>query len=125
MKKSELKQLIKEVIMELQTQYGDETEVSVNLSKLGKGSEILTYVPVNYTHTDIEYTPGERPSMYSPGADDEFYFEVTYTAQDDITNSSGKLVFKKGEEIPEKSISEEDVKKIHNKIIKNYKERYY
>ena len=121
MKKSQLKQLIKEVIQEIDNRPGPDTSVDIDLSKLGKGlTGKLEDVLINYAHTDIEYSKGEEPSEDSPGGDEEFYFEVTYTANDDIFDSSGKLVLNAGDEIPQAAIDHTQVEEIENDIIEKF-----
>jgi hypothetical protein len=120
MKKSQLKQLIKEVIQEIDNR--PDRDVDIDLSKLGKGlTGKLKYVPINYVHTRIEYYPGEEPSMDSPGHDEEFYFEVTYTANDDTFDSNEeKLVLKAGEQIPQAAIDPAQVEEINDDIIEKF-----
>lgn len=123
MKKLELKQLIREVIQEFENVSDYYTDVDIDLSKLGKGlTGILKYVPINYNHTDVEYEAEERPSMYSPGSPENFIFEVTYIAYEDVMDDSGNLLFKGGEEIPEKCITKKSVEKISDEIIKKFKD---
>ena len=119
MKKSQLKQLIREVIQEIDNQ--PDTQVDIDLSKLGKRlTGKLENVSINYVHTDITYHKGEAPSMDSPGDDEEFDFTVTYTATEDTYGSGGKLVLKTGEPIPQLAIDPAQVKKIENYIIKKH-----
>ena len=120
MKKSQLKQLIREVIQEIDNRPGADTSVDIDLSKLGKGlTGKLEDVLINYTHTDIEYSKGEEPSEDSPGGDEEFYFEVTYTAYE-ATNTGATKVFDAGDEIPEEAIDGKQVEKIQDSIIEDF-----
>lgn len=122
MNKSQLKQLIREVVEEMYTDDRADFDVDIDLSKLGKGmTGIIQDVPINYTHDSISVSGGEAPSMDSPGDDEEFNFDITYTANQDTTDSSGNLVFEKGEEIPAEAISARDREKIESYIIDDYK----
>jgi len=119
MNKSQLKRLIKEVIQEINNQ--PDTSVDIDLSKLGKGlTGKLEDVSINYVHTPVEYSRGEESSEDSPGCDEEFYFDVTYTAFKK-TNTGATQVFDAGEKIPEEAIYVEYVAKIHDTIIEDFK----
>ena len=143
MKKSQLKQLIKEVIEELRLNEGSDgaefvTYVEIDPKKLGKNSPIQDNIQVrvvvegSYEDNRFDYEYGSERGTHDPGSDYvaeriEIYANRDESLHDADGNHTQNLLFRKGDKIDEESITPESLEKLNedavNALKKSAKDR--
>ena len=127
MKRSELKQLIKEVITEMyqqETSFNDTADI--NMAALGKGNYVLNDIEVtvevqgNYEDNRFDWEAGDTHGTHDPGSGfmaeelKVLAVEDVYEYDDDGNPIMEKKVFGAGQEIPESALTKESLKRLND-----------
>lgn len=129
MNKAQLKQLIKEVIQEMGSHGGLNTEfvteINLDLRKMGKGDWTIDDIPVKveamggYNDNSFDWEMGSESGRHDPGSGVEADKLKIVSSEDlpmhdvDGNPMPGQLLFKAGQEISEKFIEVKSLERLY------------
>lgn len=127
MKRSELKQLIKEVVMEMNSQQDSfNYTVDINMAALGKGNGVLNDIDVQvdaggeFEDNRFDWEAGDQHGTHDPGSgyvtsDLKIYaVEDVYEYDDNGNPIMERKLFEAGQEIPETALTKESLQRLND-----------